>query len=74
LRPLHLLRRRRLGLALEPLSRVDAGDSVSAIARRCGYLSLPSFSRDFSSAYGRRPSEVLRANQQSVGPSQTGPA
>jgi AraC-like DNA-binding protein len=63
--PMQWLRRRRLDLALEQLTRASTGDSVSAIARRCGYLSLPSFSRDFSSAYGRRPSEVLRANQQS---------
>jgi AraC family transcriptional activator of mtrCDE len=58
------LRRRRLELALEQLSRADAGDSVSSIARRCGYLSLTSFSRDFSRVYGRKPSEILRASQQ----------
>lgn len=72
--PMQWLRRRRLDLALEQLTRADAGDSVAAIARRCGYLSLASFSRDFSSAYGRRPSEILRANQQPAVPSRPGPA
>jgi AraC-like DNA-binding protein len=62
--PMQWLRRRRLELALEQLSRADAGDSVSSIARRCGYLSLTSFSRDFSRVYGRKPSEILRASQQ----------
>lgn len=63
--PMQWLRRRRLELALEQLSRATAADSVSAIARECGYLNLASFSRDFSRVYGRRPSEILRANQQS---------
>jgi AraC-like DNA-binding protein len=66
--PLQWLRRRRLELALEQLSRADAGDSVSSIARRCGYLSLTSFSRDFSRLHGRKPSEILRASQQRPGP------
>lgn len=65
--PMQWLRRRRLELALEQLSRADAGDSVSSIAQRCGYLSLASFSRDFSRVYGRRPSEILRASQQRPG-------
>lgn len=62
--PMQWLRRRRLELALEQLTQARAGDSVSAIAQRCGYLSLASFSRDFSSVYGRRPSEILNASQQ----------
>ena len=70
--PMQWLRRRRLDLALEQLTQANAGDSVSVIARRCGYLSLASFSRDFRSAYGRRPSEILRANQPSAGPLETG--
>ncbi|MEB3165528.1 MAG: AraC family transcriptional regulator [Cyanobacteriota bacterium] len=68
--PMQWLRRRRLDLALEQLTQANAGTSVSAIAQRCGYLSLASFSRDFSSAYGRKPSEILRANQQQAGPMQ----
>jgi transcriptional regulator GlxA family with amidase domain len=62
--PMQWLRRRRLELALERLSRAEASDTVAVIARSCGYLSLASFSRDFSRVYGRRPSEILRANQQ----------
>jgi AraC-like DNA-binding protein len=66
--PMQWLRRRRLELALEQLSRASASDSVAAIANRCGYLSLASFSRDFSRAYGRRPSEILQASQQRAAP------
>jgi|LakMenE18May11ns_1017448.scaffolds.fasta_scaffold9956598_3 AraC-like DNA-binding protein len=62
--PMQWLRRRRLELALKQLSGADAGDSVAAIARRCGYVSAANFSRDFSRVYGRRPSEILVANQQ----------
>lgn len=61
--PMQWLRRRRLALALEQLSRASTADSVATVARRCGYLSLASFSRDFRRAYGRQPSEILRANQ-----------
>jgi AraC-like DNA-binding protein len=66
--PMQWLQRRRLELALEQLSRAVATDSVSSIARRCGYLNLASFSRDFSRVYGRKPSEILRANQQRPAP------
>jgi AraC-like DNA-binding protein len=62
--PMQWLRRRRLELALEQLSRADGADSVAAIARRCGYVSAANFSRDFIRVYGRRPSEILVANQQ----------
>lgn len=61
--PMQWLRQRRLAHALEQLTQADGNDSVSTIARRCGYLSLSSFSRDFSKAYGRTPSEVLHANR-----------
>ena len=61
--PMQWLRRRRLELALEQLSRGDTDDTVAAIARRCGYLNLASFSRDFRRVYGRRPSEILQAKQ-----------
>ncbi len=66
--PMQWLRRRRLELALEQLSRAEIGDSVAAIARRCGYLNLAGFSRDFSRVYGRRPSEILQASQQRPAP------
>lgn len=61
--PMQWLRKRRLQLALAQLSHPAPGESVSAVARRCGYLSLSSFSRDFAELYGRTASEVLRANQ-----------
>ena len=62
--PMQWLRRRRLELALEQLSRADGAESVAAIAWRCGYVSAANFSRDFIRVYGRRPSEILVANQQ----------
>ena len=65
--PMHWLRRRRLELALEQLTQAVPGDSVSAIAQRCGYLSPASFSRDFINVYGRKPSDILRANLQPSG-------
>jgi len=60
--PMQWLRRSRLELALEQLQRPQPSDSVTSIARRCGYINLASFSRDFSAAYGRRPSELLSAS------------
>lgn len=63
--PMQWLRRQRLEQALAQLTRASQRDTVSAIARRCGYLSLSSFSRDFTGAYGRKPSEVLLANRPS---------
>ena len=67
--PMQWLHRRRLELALERRSCAGATNSVSAIARRCGYLCLARFSRDFSRVYGRGPSEILRANEQPPAPS-----
>jgi AraC-like DNA-binding protein len=61
--PMQWLRKRRLEQALAQLSNPRPEDSVSAVARRCGYLSLASFSRDFAEAYGHRASEVLHANR-----------
>lgn len=61
--PMQWLRKRRLEQALAQLSHPAPGESVSAVARRCGYLSLSSFSRDFAERYGRKASEVLRSNQ-----------
>jgi len=61
--PMQWLRKRRLEQALAQLSHPAPGESVSAVARRCGYLSLSSFSRDFAELYGCKASEVLRTNQ-----------
>lgn len=61
--PMQWLRKRRLQLALAQLSHPVRGENVSAVARRCGYLSLSSFSRAFAELYGRTASEGLRANQ-----------
>lgn len=61
--PMQWVRQRRLEQALQRLTDGEGIRSVSAVAQECGYLSLSSFSRDFRQAYGRRPSEVLRANR-----------
>lgn len=61
--PMQWLRRSRLELAHAQLQAPQPVDTVTAIARRCGYLNLASFSRAFTAAYGHRPSELLRANQ-----------
>lgn len=63
-RPMTWWRRRRLDLALEQLTQASSTDSVSTMAQRCGDLSAANFSRDFSSAKGRQPSDILRANPQ----------
>lgn len=63
--PMQWLRRRRLDQGLQQLTQAGSSVAVTAVAHNCGYLSLSSFSRDFTQAYGRRPSEVLRANRAS---------
>lgn len=58
--PLEFARRVRLQKAHDMLSAPDPGVSVTAVAMACGYSDLPHFSRDFSAAFGRSPSHVLR--------------
>jgi AraC-like DNA-binding protein len=44
----------------------DRDDTVGEIARRFGYRSLATFSRDFAQRYGQRPSDVLRMGKRSI--------
>jgi len=58
--PMQWVRRQRLEQARQALLQPGATDSVSEIAARYGFRNLSMFSRDFSSHFGLRPSELLR--------------
>ncbi|MDY7086836.1 MAG: AraC family transcriptional regulator [Actinomycetota bacterium] len=59
--PTAYLRRCRLDRAHRELLAADPteGDTVGAIARRWGYLSLSHFAADYRAAYGRSPRQTL---------------
>ena len=59
--PMAYLRRVRLSRAHRDLVDADPtrGDTVAAIARRWGYLSLSRFAADYRAAYGRSPRQTL---------------
>lgn len=59
--PMQWLRAERLRRARQLLERGAAGDTVAAIARRCGYPSAAHFSEDFRRQFGCTPSLLLRA-------------
>lgn len=58
--PQEWIRRQRMEAARQQLLNPEVEDSVSSIARRCGYIHLSQFSRDFQKAFGSTPSGVLR--------------
>ena len=58
--PMQWVRHQRLERARQELLQPGATDSVSEIAARHGFRNLSMFSRDFSSHFGLRPSELLR--------------
>ena len=58
--PMQWLRQQRLAKARTLLEQSGGRRSLQEVAQACGYLSLPSFSRDFLARYGERPSLVLR--------------
>lgn len=58
--PIQWIRRQRLEQARLALLSGGEADSVGSIARGVGFTNLSVFSRDFSSLYGLRPSELLR--------------
>jgi AraC-like DNA-binding protein len=64
--PMQWLRRQRLEMAYHRLRSAQAGLNVSSVARQCGYLSLSSFSRDFTEAFKRTPSSLLPHNRRSA--------
>lgn len=61
--PMQWLRRQRLEAGHALIASIASGRhellSIKQVARRCGYCSLSSFSRDFSSVYGVPPSRML---------------
>ena len=58
--PMQWIRRQRLEQARWALLHPELHDSVGSIASRCGFSKLSVFSRDFSSHFGLRPSDLLR--------------
>ncbi len=58
--PMQWLRRQRLQAAYARIQSAGFADTVSSVARQCGYLSLAGFSRDFNTMFKRTPSSLLR--------------
>ncbi|MEB3182865.1 MAG: AraC family transcriptional regulator [Cyanobacteriota bacterium] len=58
--PNEWIRKQRMEAARRQLLQPQPGDSVSLVARRCGYSHLSQFSRDFHRTFGLSPSGVLR--------------
>lgn len=61
--PMQFVRRQRLELALQKLQSAQPADTVTSIARACGYRHISNFSTDFQRCFGVAPSRVLRASQ-----------
>ncbi|MFM7393453.1 MAG: helix-turn-helix domain-containing protein [Cyanobium sp.] len=66
--PMQWLRRQRLAKARSLMAQANPHRSLHELAQACGYLSTSSFSRDFLSRYGERPSRVLRRFQDQAEP------
>jgi len=60
--PMQFVRRQRLQRAMERLENSGDGDTVTNIARDCGYRFTSSFSTDFQKEFGVSPSAVLRGS------------
>lgn len=58
--PMQFLRNQRLSNAMKRLQRGEPSDSVTSIARECGYTNSQQFSRAFQKRFGVAPSAVLR--------------
>lgn len=61
--PMQFVRRQRLSAAMERLQTADEDDTVTDIARDCGYRYTSNFSTDFQRQFGVSPSVVLRASR-----------
>lgn len=61
--PMQWLRQQRLARAKALLEQPGGRRGIQEVAQACGYLSQPSFSRDFLARYGERPSRLLRRFQ-----------
>jgi AraC-like DNA-binding protein len=61
--PMQWLRKQRLLHAHQRLCSPGPETTVSQVAQACGYLNLPSFSRDFRERFGLSASELLRQSR-----------
>ena len=61
--PMQFVRRQRLEAAMEKLQTADDDDTVTSIARSCGYRFTANFTTDFKNQFGINPSMVLRASR-----------
>jgi len=61
--PFEFAKRVRLAQARRMLENVDASRSVTDVAFACGFSDLGRFSKDFTQAFGERPSEVLKRSK-----------
>lgn len=59
--PMQFVRRQRLTDSMDRLQNARWDDTVTSVARACGYRSTSSFSTDFQRQFGIRPSAVLRS-------------
>ena len=61
--PMQFVRRQKLSTAMGQLQDGSLDESVTSIARKCGYRFTSNFSSDFHREYGVAPSAVLRASR-----------
>ncbi|MFM7548412.1 MAG: helix-turn-helix transcriptional regulator, partial [Cyanobacteriota bacterium] len=61
--PMQFVRKQRLHIAMEKLQIGNEADTVTSIARQCGYRFSSNFSNDFQREFGLPPSMVLRASR-----------
>jgi AraC-like DNA-binding protein len=61
--PMQFVRQQRLTLAMQRLQSAQPGDTVTLIARSCGYRYTSNFSCDFRREFGVTASSVLRASR-----------
>lgn len=60
--PMQFVRRQRLELAMQQLQAAAPGESVTRIARACGYRHTSNFCSDFQREFGVNASSVLRGS------------
>jgi len=64
--PMQFVRKHRLSAAMEKLQTAGHQDTITNIARDCGYAYTSSFSTDFHREFGVTPSVVLRASRGAI--------
>lgn len=61
--PMQFVRRQRLSMAMEKLKEAHGNETVTSIARDCGYRHTSNFTADFQKEFGFNPSAVLRSSR-----------